>query len=116
MAKILVVNNDFDTMTLLKTWLERREHKVTFTSAAEDVADIINKFKPDVLLVDVLQGKVIDELKTHNHTKEIPVILMTGYTLPKKTASTHRADDIVEKPFDLVLLQDKIEQFLKNTG
>lgn len=64
------------------------------------------------MLVDVLQSAVAEKLKNDEETREVPVILMTGYTLPKKTPVTDKADDVIEKPFNLSLLEKKIEQFI----
>ena len=44
MKKILVVNNDFDTMSLLKNWLEKKTYKVKYTSSQEEVPEIIKNF------------------------------------------------------------------------
>lgn len=116
MGKILVVNNDIDAMSLLKKWLERKSYKVKYTSNGEKASDITKKFAPDLLLVDVLQSKVIEQLKTDEQTKNIPVILMTGYTISNENINTENVDDVIEKPFDLLLLEKKVEAFLKKTG
>ncbi|MEO5782667.1 MAG: response regulator [Ginsengibacter sp.] len=116
MAKILVVNNDIDTMSLLKKWLQRKNYEVKYTSNGEEAPHIAKEFSPDLVLVDVLQSKVADELKSDNNLKKIPVILMTGYTIGEHTISIINADDAIAKPFNLDLLQKKIEKFLKKTG
>ena len=36
MKKILIVNNDVDTLSLLKSWLERKEYDVKFTVYEKD--------------------------------------------------------------------------------
>ncbi|MGI8583416.1 MAG: response regulator [Chitinophagaceae bacterium] len=80
MRKILVVNNDIDGMSLLQKWLERKEYEVKYTSNGDEVSHLMKTFKPHLVLVDVLQDKVVAQIKTNEHTKKIPVILMTGYT------------------------------------
>jgi two-component system OmpR family response regulator len=116
MGKILVVNNDIDAMSLLKKWLERKTYKVKYTSNGEEVPDIVKKFAPDLLLVDVLHSKLAEELKTNEQTKKIPIILMTGYTILNENISTEDVDDVIEKPFNLPLLEKKVEALLKKTG
>ena len=110
MKKILVVNNDYDTMTLLQAWLEKKGYAVKITGNASGVLSLINEFRPDLVLVDVLQNKVIDEINKEigNH---VPVLLMTGYTLRKHTKHFQVADSI-EKPFDLELLERKIKDLI----
>jgi len=116
MGKILVVNNDIDGMSLLQKWLERKNHKVKYTSDREEVPQIVKEFVPDLLLVDVLQSEVAKQLKADEKTREIPIILMTGYTISKQNIETDIIDDVIEKPFHPQLLINKIERFLKKTG
>lgn len=116
MKKILIVNNDVDTLSLLKSWLERKEYDVKFTVLEKEVPDIINEFAPDLLLIDVLHIEVLKEIKSLVKAKEIPVILMTGNTINDQHKFIDIADDVIEKPFQTKLLEKKIGKFLKNTG
>ena len=81
MQKIPVVNNEIDTMSLLKKWLEKKTHIVKYTSSGEGVLNIIGKFAPKLLLADILHKEVLQESRNKNKTAKIPVIFMTGYTL-----------------------------------
>ena len=112
MKKILVVNNDFDTMTLLKNWLEKKTYSVKFTGSQEEVPEIINKFRPGLVIVDVMQRVVVEQLKINKKTRAVPVLLMTGYTL-MQINNQLIVDDTIEKPFNLPLLEKKIERLLK---
>ncbi|MEO6730263.1 MAG: response regulator [Ferruginibacter sp.] len=116
MEKILVVNNDFDTMSLLKNLLEKRAYKVKYTSKGDEVIAMAQNFEPDLVLIDVLQKKFIADLKTHPATSYIPVIMMTGYTWNYDKLKDVEADDVIEKPFLLDQLQKKIQWTLKKTN
>ena len=111
MKKILVVNNDLDTMTLLKSWLEKKSYKVKYTGEQDRVPNLVKEFNPGVVLVDVLQKDVIEQLKNDEDTSAIPVLLMTGYTVRQKNPQV-LADDTIEKPFNLNLLEKKIEKLI----
>lgn len=111
MNKILVINNDEDTMSLLKLWFERRSYTVKYTSSADNITHLIKEFEPKVVLVDVLQKDAAEEIKKNVETREVPVILMTGYTL-RQTPLEVMVDDVIEKPFNLRLLEKKIEKFI----
>ena len=113
MKKILVVNNDLDTMELLRSWLEKKAYKVKYTGNEDEVPDIVDDFKPDLVLTDVLKEEAAKKLKSSDKTKKIPVILMTGYTISPQTY-TKEADAIIEKPFDPVVLERMIQKCLKN--
>lgn len=115
MKKILIVNSDTDTLSLLKGWLGK-EYDVKFTVHDEDVPGMIKEFVPDLLLIDILQVNVLEELKSLVQSREIPVIVMTGNTIKDSQKFKSLADDIIEKPFETKLLEKKIEKFLKKTG
>src|SRR5215212_6219134 len=116
MEKILVVNNDFDTMELLKSWLERKKYKVKFTGNEDEVLHIVKDFAPDLILIDILKEMVATKLKSSEETKNIPVIMMTGYTHTQQNIPKEHVDDIIEKPFDPKVLDKKIRACLKKTG
>ena len=114
MKKILVINNDFDTMSLLKNWLEKKGFEVTFSGNRKEVVSIIKEFKPQLLIVDILQNAILDDIKTNKYSSTLPVLLMTGYTL-RRYGKHFPGDDTIEKPFDLNLLERKIND-LMNTS
>jgi DNA-binding response OmpR family regulator len=111
MEKILVVNNDFDTMVLLKNWLEKKAYDVEYTGDRNAVPHLIRKMNPHLVLVDILQRDVVEELKGDDETRAIPILLMTGYTVRHKFSQLP-ADDVIEKPFNLNLLEKKIEKLI----
>ncbi len=47
MARILVINNDIDTMSLLRDWLERKKYIVKYTSDSQEVLHLVREFKPN---------------------------------------------------------------------
>ncbi|MEJ7588040.1 MAG: response regulator [Ferruginibacter sp.] len=110
MEKILVVNNDKDTMSLLKELLERKSYNVKYTSNKEECITIAERFKPDIVLVDILQKNCVRDLKINQSTSVIPLILMTGYSWNEKNNEVE-VDDIIEKPFFL----DQLETIIKRT-
>lgn len=116
MKKILVINNDYDTMTLLKSWLEKKAYKVKYTGNQEEVPDIMKDFAPELVMVDVLQKDVAEQLKADEDTRSVPVLLMTGYTLKAKKNTELPVDDTIEKPFNLPLLEKKIERLIKKNS
>jgi len=111
MDKILVINNDDDTMSLLKIWLERKSYHVKYTSSGDNIPQLIKEFEPKVVLVDILQKAAATEIKNNKETNDVPVILMTGYT-SRRTPLEAIVDDVIEKPFDLALLEKKIGQLI----
>ena len=111
MHKILVINNDLDTMSLLKSWFEKRRYVVEYTGNGEEVPQLMNEFQPDVVIVDVLQNKVAEQLKANNETAKVPILLMTGYANARDYPADN-SDDVIVKPFNLGLLEEKIERLI----
>jgi Response regulator containing CheY-like receiver, AAA-type ATPase, and DNA-binding domains len=116
MEKILVINNDIDIMSLMKSWLERKSYKVKYTGNEDEILSTVKDFKPDLIIVDVLKEEAAKKLKGAENTKHIPIILMTGYTINKQNLSNEDVDDIIQKPFDPQVLEKKIKTLLKKTG
>jgi len=111
MNKILVVNNDVETMSLLKSYLELKAYEVEYTSSRDEAMQMVEEFHPGLVIVDVLQKEIIQPLKENKTTAQVPILLMSGYSLRSKDFETG-ADDVIEKPFDLAILNTKIEKHL----
>ncbi len=114
MTNILIINNDFDTLNLMKLWLEKKAYTVRFTENKEEVPFILKEFKPELIIVDVLQKEVLEQLKMNKETALIPVLLMTGYTSRSQDNSLI-VDDTIEKPFNLRLLENKINWLIEKS-
>ena len=113
MKKILVINNDFDTMILLKRWLENKGYKVKFTGNRQAAINLIKEFVPSLILIDIMQGPLLHNIKSYKKFESIPVLLMTGYT-SKPLDINLAIDDLITKPFDLTLLEAKIKRLVNN--
>ena len=111
MEKILVVNNDLDTMNLLKKWLEKKAYHVEYTSNSDNVTNMVKDIRPRLVIVDVMQKDVVNEIKSDKEIKEVPILLMTGYT-SKYRGKDVPFDDVIEKPFNLSILEKKIEKLV----
>ena len=113
MENILVVNNDIDTMDLIKHWLEKKSYKVDFTSNRNAVPDLIRQLHPSLIIVDVMQKDLLPDLKRSKDLSYVPILLMTGYTSGHRHSES-LVDDVIEKPFNLPLLQKKIETLIEH--
>jgi len=113
MKKIIVVNNDIDSMSLLQTWLKRNGFNALYTGNAENLRTLIEDFKPDLLIIDIMQNGLVEELKNDPLITHIPVLVMTGYTIPREQAVASKGDDFIQKPFDLPDLKKKVDTLLR---
>jgi ligand-binding sensor domain-containing protein/signal transduction histidine kinase/DNA-binding response OmpR family regulator len=76
---------------------------------------------PDIILSDInmplLDGKELcNQLKSNSLTNHIPIILVSGKTLPQDQIDglLKGADDYVVKPFNVSVLKQKVFSILKN--
>ena len=90
----------------------------TAGSGAEGLA-LLETLTPDVILLDVMMPgmdgpSVLRELRKNPRTARIPVIFMTAKVQPGEVDGYKKlgAVDVIPKPFDPVLLPDKIRSIL----
>ena len=84
--RVLVADDDADLSELLTIFLRTRGIEVREVHAGHEVSAAAEKFKPDVLLLDLmLPGKtgfeVLRELKSYPATESIPVVVMSAMHL-----------------------------------
>ncbi len=106
MDKILVVDDDFDILTLVKMSLSLNGFSVEATPRWEDVDHTIHEFRPDLILLDVsLAGadgrEICRKIKSADDTKHIPVILFSANAEMAKSVQNCNAQAFIAKPYEL---------------
>src|ERR1700748_2419601 len=114
MKTILVVNNDFDTMSFLESWLRKKGYEAQFTGNHGEVISILKESPPSLIIIDILRGPLVLDIRSRREFADIPLLLMTGYT-SKPVDKNLPVDDFIEKPFNLTLLEKKIKRLLDNS-
>jgi two-component system alkaline phosphatase synthesis response regulator PhoP len=122
-TKILIVDDELDTLLPLKRALEMEDFKVI---EAQDGVAALEKVKaetPDLVLLDLMLPKlngfeVCQRLKQDETTSSIPIIMLTAKseTSDKIEGIGIGADDYVTKPFDLAELKARIKAVLRRTA
>ncbi len=82
-AHILLVEDDTFLANIYKTKFEMEGFKVTHADNGESGYQGAGKYKPDIILLDILLPKmdgfaVLKKLKEDDAVKDIPVILLTN--------------------------------------
>lgn len=119
MHHIAVIDDDKDLLKVVKSSL----YKKGFTASTYFNWEVANKafklLKPQLILLDVFLSDTMDgldvcqKLKSSPFTRNIPVILFSGF--PKIAESAIRdygADDFIAKPFELNDLTKKLYSLL----
>ncbi|MCE1245211.1 MAG: response regulator [Firmicutes bacterium] len=121
-AKILVVDDDPDTLEIIKIGLEFRSYDVITATNGEEALVKISSENPDLVVLDVMMPKidgleVCRRAKENFFTSQIPIILLTarGQVEDKVHGLSIGADDYLVKPFDMRELAARVEMILRRT-
>ncbi len=117
-TKILVVDDEPDTLLPLTRALEADDYAVI---GAVDGADALEKVRdetPDLMLPKLNGYEVCMKLKEDPMTRQTPIIMLSakGEIKDKVLGIEIGADDYVTKPFDLLELKARIRALLRRAG
>ena len=117
MYKILVVDDDFEILKLMRTILEMKNYQVT-TYQEVTVPININNFKGfDLILLDVMMPNIdgITVMEEIRKTSVIPIIFITAMSTDsdKVLALGLGADDYIVKPINTIELTARVASQLR---
>lgn len=112
--RILVVEDDSDLRHLYSSWLSLAGFAVETAGDGIIALQLVEQDPPDLLLLDLglplLRGEhVANELAARAHTREIPVIIVTGEPVSLAPAA---ASCVLTKPVELERLVDTVRRCL----
>ena len=118
-GKILLVDDDKELRTDFKLWYE--EYDITEAASAQEALDVLKKPNElDLVIMDVqmpgMDGlTALEKIKAAAPGKS--VIIMTGYSTKETAihALTGKADNYIEKPFNLKTMRAAIEKELSRS-
>jgi len=116
--RVLVVDNDPNTVRLIGNVLEEAEYQVTTAYNSEDAIKSVQDFRPDLVVLNLTMPEtgfdVIEYLKTEKGGKEIPLIVLTQKDLTEKEIDdlNGRIHGILNK---VVLTKEDLLKELKDT-
>ena len=106
MARILIVEDEANIVTLISIRLERLGHTINSADNGVAALDMAREIMPDLILLDVmlpvLNGfQVLQRLKADSATAAIPVLMLTarGHESDIAAGLEGGADDYLIKPF-----------------
>ena len=113
---ILVVDDEMDILDFVQPFLSEEGYDVR-TSTSGSIFQHVMRDHIDLILLDVFlhekDGRILcRQLKTHELTKHIPVILFSGHVPGENVLSESLADDFIRKPFELRQLLEVIKNHL----
>lgn len=116
-ARILVVEDDLAVLEALKLMLEEYYEVLVAVNGIEAVK-LYEKFKPDIVLMDIAMPDMDGVEATKEILKKDPnavILCVTAFAAHRgKEILEAGAKEIIEKPFTRKKLIERIESYLKN--
>lgn len=116
---IMVVDDNPDIITIVKTILEGKGFTVFSASSGQELLNLLKSQKPDLLILDIMMPEmdgleVLTQLKAVTDTARIPVILLTAKVQYEDVLGGYKlgADYYITKPFTSTQLINGINLLL----
>ncbi len=116
---IMVVDDNPDIITIVKTILEGKGYSVFSASSGAELLNMLKGQKPDLIILDIMMPEmdgleVLSRLKAVSGTATIPVILLTAKVQYEDVLGGYKlgADYYITKPFTSTQLVNGINLLL----
>ncbi len=119
MAKILIVEDEYDIRELLQNYLENEGYQVITASDGGQAIELFRSFSVDLVLLDILLPRLngYEVCKAIREESDLPVIMLTALDSEEDQLKGFdlRIDDYIPKPFSMPVLLRKIGAVLRRT-
>ena len=119
LAKVLVVEDDINTMYLVQKYLEKDGHSVTTSGNGTDALDILNNTTFDIVILDLMLPEIngLDICKIIRTKTHTPIIMVTALVEEEDRliGLETGADDYITKPFSPRELVARVKAILRRT-
>jgi len=123
MARILVVEDNADNMTLITDVLHSLSYTVLSAKDGEEGVKAAQTEKPDLILMDLSLPRMdgwtaARTIKSEPALAEIPIIALTAHAMSgdRERALEAGCSDYISKPINLRDLMSKLRQYLGQKG
>ncbi|HLC47311.1 MAG TPA: response regulator [Candidatus Nanoarchaeia archaeon] len=115
--KIMVVDDDADIRSTLKTVLEKNGFKVTLAVNGDDCLKKLKTSKPDAILSDIMMpGTQVREMV--KQIKSVPIAFISVVRMSdiekEELGKQKNVKDYIQKPFDLDDLIRRVKRLVEN--
>ena len=114
-TKVLIVDDEKDFLDIMAERMSARGLEVSTATSAENALKMVLKKSYDAVIMDLMMPEMdgFKALKLFKETRpDLPIILLTANVPEEKCIEAIKlgAMDVIEKPADLNLLTQKIEE------
>lgn len=118
--RVIYIEDDQEMIDLVSMILSRRGYQVTGAQGGKQGLELVNQEAPDLILLDLMMPDidgwdVYQQIKSHDATRHIPVIVITAKAQAiDRVLGLHiaKVDDYISKPFRPQELLESIETVL----
>ena len=119
MAKILVAEDEPNTVHLIARILAREGHEVIEAKTGAEALDVLERAAPDLVILDVMMPELdgfqaLAKIRSDPRHQKLPVIMLTAKRQPEDVARgwATGADTYLTKPFSPLELTELIKRLL----
>lgn len=120
MAKILIIDDDIETIKLLETMVQLEGHQISSIQESRDAIHTVETFMPDLVLLDIMMPEingigVCKLIKSKPGTRHIKVVMVSALSDDgtKRDSFNAGADHFVSKPILPNVFMEQITAILK---
>jgi CheY-like chemotaxis protein len=118
MAKILVIDDDEISLTILRGLLRRQGHEVSVLDRSDRALDLIREFQPDLVMTDIMMpgstGGAVYSMIRKKVGAGLPVIVCSATRLKIKQEDPLLAH--LSKPVDSTELDETVRRLLESVN
>jgi DNA-binding response OmpR family regulator len=116
--RILVLDDNQDILAVVHETLTYENFEVKSTGESAEVMPLLEEFIPDLVILDYRVagtngGELCRKIKSHPTFGNIPVIIFSAYINHEADLLAYGCDAIINKPFDLTELVEKVNNLIK---
>ena len=120
MSRILVIDDDFNLLQMVKLMLERVGHQVEISKEGAKGLELAAETKPDLAIIDVMMPglsgyDVVRKLREDPRTARIPIVILTARSQPmdKEMALQAGANAFLSKPVTAQDLTERVDAVIR---
>ena len=115
---ILIMDDNQDILDIVEETLAYEQFEVHSTTRANDIIPLIEQLKPNLVILDYRVagtngGEVCRQIKSNPKFDNIPVIIFSAYINSSNELFSYGCDAVINKPFDLDELVEKVNSLIK---
>lgn len=115
--RILIFDDDKSILDVFTIIFSENGYEVEVSETSHNIIERVADFRPHLILMDnwipdIGGIEAVKLLRNHSEFKDIPVIYISANSDINTLAKKAKADDYLAKPFELQILEKKVEKFL----